>query len=216
MTLTLIIGNKNYSSWSLRPWLALKGPGIGFDEVVIPIYIEGSREQILQHSPSGKVPALRHGEITVWDSLAIIEYAAEAFPDAAIWPAGREARAWARSICAEMHSGFVPLRKQMTMNVRRRIPGFPVAEDVAENVARIETIWSETRRRFGGGGPFLFGSFSAADAFYAPVVTRFVTYDVQVSAESRAYMDAVLGHPDMRDWCRSAAEESWTLPQFEV
>jgi glutathione S-transferase len=216
MTLTLVIGNKNYSSWSLRPWLALKAAGISFDEVVIPIYVEGSREQILKHSPSGKVPALRHGEISVWDSLAIIEYAAEVFPDAGIWPADREARAWARSICAEMHSGFVPLRKQVTMNVRRRVPGFPVAEDVAENIARIEAIWSETRGRFGGNGPFLFGTFSAADAFYAPVVTRFETYDVQVSAGSRAYMDAVLGQADMRNWCRAAAEESWTLPQFEV
>jgi glutathione S-transferase len=216
MSLTLVIGNKNYSSWSLRPWLMLKMMGVPFEEVLIPIYMEGSREQILEYSPAGKVPFLRHDQIDVWDSLAITEYLAETYPQHGVWPEGREARALARSVCAEMHSGFVPLRKTMTMNVRRRVEGFEIAPDVAENVARVEEIWLDARGRFGSEGPFLFGRFTAADAFFAPVVTRFETYDVRVSAESRSYMDAVLALPPMREWMRDAAEEPWTLPQFEV
>jgi glutathione S-transferase len=216
VSITLAIGNKNYSSWSLRPWLALKGADIPFEEVVVPMYVEGSKETILTHSPSGKVPALKHGDITIWDSLAIVDYLAEEFPEHGLWPHDRAARAMARSICAEMHSGFVPLRKHMTMNVRRRVENFELNEDVATDVARIEQIWAEARSRFGATGPYLFGRFSAADAFYAPVVTRFVTYGIKVSPESREYMDTILNHPAMREWIAAAEQEPWTLPQFDV
>lgn len=216
MSITLAIGNKNYSSWSLRPWFALKGTEIPFDEVVIPMYVEGSKEKILEHSPAGKVPSLKHGTITVWDSLAIIDYLAEEFPEHGFWPYDRAARAMARSICAEMHAGFVPLRKHMTMNVRRRVDNFEVPEYVAKDIARIEAIWAEARSRFGQTGPYLFGRFSAADAFYAPVITRFETYGIKVTPESREYMDTILNHPAMREWREAAAAEPWTLPQFEV
>ncbi|MGQ4272985.1 glutathione S-transferase family protein [Terrihabitans sp. B22-R8] len=216
MSLTLIIGNKNYSSWSLRPWLAMKQTGIAFEEVVIPIYIEGSKQQILSHSPAGKVPALNDDGFVVWDSLAIIEYLAELVPERGLWPADRHARAMARAICAEMHSGFVPLRKALTMNARRRIADFEAPPEALENVARIEEIWSAVRGRYGAGGPFLFGQFTAADAFYAPVVSRFETYGIEVAPENRAYMDGVLNLPAMQDWNRAAAAEPWTLPQFEV
>ena len=215
MSLTLVLGNKAYSSWSMRPWLALKQAGIPFEEIVIPMYVEGSKEKMLAQSPAGKVPVLKHGEITVWDSLAIIEYAAETFPEAGLWPKDRAARALARSISAEMHSGFVPLRKHYTMNVRRQYSAFPREAEADANVARIEELWADARRRFGQGGPFLFGAFSGADAMYAPVVTRFKTYEIEVSPESRAYMDAVLALPAMREWYADSAAEPWTLPQYE-
>ena len=215
MSLTLVLGNKAYSSWSMRPWIALKQAGIPFEEIVIPIYIEGSSEELHKHSPAGKVPILKDGGLTVWDSLAIIEYAAERFPQAGIWPEERDARALARSISAEMHSGFVPLRKLCTMNVRRHYPGFDIPADVRKDVDRIDQIWNEARARYGRGGPFLFGRWSGADAMYAPVVTRFETYDVKVSKASRDYMDAVLALPAMQEWYEGAKAETWVLPQYE-
>ena len=151
MSLTLVLGNKAYSSWSMRPWLALKQAGIPFEEIVIPMYLDETKEKMLAQSPAGKVPVLKHGEVTVWDSLAILEYLAETFPDAALWPKDREARALARSISAEMHSGFVPLRKHYTMNVRRQYSDFPREAEADANVARIEELWADARRRFGQG-----------------------------------------------------------------
>lgn len=215
MPLLLAIGNKNYSSWSLRPWLAMKATGIPFDEVVIPLYVDGSKEEILTHSPAGKVPALRDGDIRVWDSLAIIEYLAETHPAAGLWPADPAARAMARSISCEMHSGFQPLRRQYTMNVRRRVEGRPRDADADRDITRIEALWTQARETFGSGGPFLFGRFSAADAMYAPVVTRFETYGLDVGPVARAYMDSVLTMPAMMQWYAEAAAESWTIPEFE-
>lgn len=215
MPLVLAIGNKNYSSWSLRPWLAMKATGIPFEEVVIPLYIEGSKDKILAHSPAGKVPALSDGPIRVWDSLAIIEYLAETYPDSHLWPADPAARAMARSISSEMHAGFQPLRRHYTMNVRRRVEGRARDADADRDIARIEDIWTQARGRYGADGPFLFGRFGAADAMYAPVVTRLETYGVDVGPEARAYMDAVLALPAMKQWYAEAAAESWTIPEFE-
>lgn len=213
MSFTLILGNKAYSSWSLRPWIALKQAGVPFEEKVIPIYMDGSAEAIRVYSPAGKVPILKDGDLTVWDSLAIIEYVAEKHPT--LWPADARARAVARSISAEMHSGFVPLRKLCTMNLRRHYPCFELNDDVRENVMRIDTIFTETRNEFGESGPFLFGEWTAADAMYAPVVTRFKTYDIKLSDVAQAYCDAVLALPAMKDWYAAAAAEPWHLPQYE-
>jgi glutathione S-transferase len=213
MSYTLILGNKAYSSWSLRPWIALKEAGIPFEEKVIPIYIEGSAEAIRAQSPAGKVPILKDGDFTVWDSLAIIEYVAEKHPK--LWPSDAKARAIARSISAEMHSGFVPLRKLCTMNLRRHYPCFELNDEVRENVLRIDTIFTETRNEFGKDGPFLFGAWTAADAMYAPVVTRFKTYDVKLSDVAQAYCEAVLATDGMKQWYKDAEAEPWHLPQYD-
>ena len=205
--LTLVVGTKNYSSWSLRPYLALAHTGQPFQEVVIHLGEPDSTRNILQHSPSGRVPLLKHGELSIWDSLAICEYLAETFPEARLWPQDRVARAVARSVTAEMHSGFAALRQHMNMNIRARKPGQGRAPGVAEDITRIQAIWNECRARFGQGGPFLFGTFSIADAFYAPVVTRFVTYDVTLDAVCAAYRDAVLALPAFQKWAEAAKHE---------
>jgi glutathione S-transferase len=213
---TLVIANKTYSSWSLRPWLMLRQAGIAFDEVVIPLGQPDTRERILAHSPAGRVPVLIDEAITVWDSLAILEYAAERWPAAGIWPAGREARAHARSIAAEMHSGFQALRGALPMNLGRRYGTRDRGAAVAADVARIGAIWREARDRFGAGGPFLFGAFSGADAMYAPVVTRFDTYAVPVDPVCRAYMDAILSLPAFTAWRDAALQEPWFYKEDEV
>jgi glutathione S-transferase len=214
MTLRLILGNKNYSSWSFRPWLALRMAGIAFEETVLPIYTPGAREKILEYSPSGKVPVLIDGTVRVWESLAIIEYAAEKFPASALWPQQSDARAHARAVANEMHGGFLPLRRNCPMNMRR-VPGaIELSPDVLANVARIDEIWTDCRARH--GGPFLFGGFGAADAMYAPVVSRLHTYGVAVGPIARAYMDAVMSLPAWAAWQAGAMEESWVLPEFEI
>ncbi len=217
MPLRLIIGNKNYSSWSLRPWIAMKVAGIAFEETVVPLYQPGSRDQVLQYSPTGKVPALIDGDIVVWESLAILEYLAEKFPAARLWPAEPAARAHARAIAAEMHAGFGPLRGHCPMNMRRN-PGKPrvLTPEVQANVARIDGIWVGTRARFGHGGHFLFGAFSAADAMYAPVVSRFKSYAIAASPASRAYMDAVMALPAWKEWEAGGRAESWVMEGNEV
>jgi glutathione S-transferase len=215
MSITLVLGNKAYSSWSLRPWIALKQAGIAFDEIMVPIGVDDAGDEIRKHSPAGKVPILKDGDLTVWDSLAIIEYAAERFPDAGIWPEDRQARALARSISAEMHSGFVPLRNLCNMNTRKHYPGFALTPDVEANVARIDQIWTETRAAHGKSGPFLFGTWTGADAMYAPVVSRFKTYDVTVSGPARAYMEAVLALPAMREWYAAGAAETTVIAKYE-
>jgi glutathione S-transferase len=202
----LVIGNKNYSSWSLRPWIAMRALGIEFQEKYIPLYGPGAKEGILLESPAGKVPILIDGGVRVWDSLAILEYLAEKHPR--VWPSGREARAVARSISAEMHSGFPNLRNHMSMNVRKRYPGKGRTPDVLSEVKRINAIWSEAK------GPFLFGEFSGADAMYAPVVLRFRTYDVAV--DNRAYYDAMLALPAMKEWIAAAERERESIPQFDL
>lgn len=207
----LVIANQNYSSWSLRPWLALKQTGLPFSLTVIPLKQEGTKAQILARSPSGKVPALVHDGLTVWDSLAICEYLAELAPDAGLWPADRADRAAARSVSAEMHSSFTALRSNMPMNIRGDLPGWGRAAGVADDVARIEAIWTDLRQRFGSQGPYLFGGFTIADAMYAPVVTRFKTYGVQINPTAQAYADAVQAHPFMREWTAAALAETWVV-----
>jgi glutathione S-transferase len=215
MALKLIIGNKNYSSWSMRPWIGLKAAGISFDEEVIPLYVEGSKQKILSYSPAGKVPILIDGDVRVWESLAILEYAAERFPAAALWPSDAAARAHARAIATEMHGGFAALRNECGMNLWRPPARKALSDDARGNIARIQAIWTDARARYGAGGPFLFGAFSAADAMYAPVVARFETYAVDVAAPVRAYMQAMIALPAWQEWRRAALNETWVLPQFE-
>jgi glutathione S-transferase len=204
----LVVGNKNYSSWSLRAWLAMKVLGLPFREVRIPLYGPESKRALLEYSPAGKVPCLVDGEVRVWDSLAILEYLAERHP--ALWPADAALRARARSISAEMHSGFAHLRQHMCMNIRKRHPGKGRTPEVLAEIARIVALWSEAR------GPFLFGAFGAADAMYAPVVLRFRTYAVELPPVCRAYADAVLALPALQQWMRDAERETESLPQFEL
>lgn len=206
--LTLIVGSKNYSSWSLRPYLALVHTGQPFKEVVVVLDEPDTAANIQKHSPSGRVPALRHGELVIWDSLAICEYLAETFPAAKLWPEDRVARAMARSVTAEMHSSFGALRQNMPMNMRARKPGQGLdAAGVKEDIRRVQELWGQCRARFGKEGPFLFGRFSIADAFFAPVISRFVTYEVPLDAVSTTYRDAVLALPGMRKWAEDSAVE---------
>ena len=205
--LTLVVASKNYSSWSLRAYLALAHTGQPFREVLIVLDEPSTAANIAQYSPSGRVPALRHGTIAIWDSLSICEYLAETFPQARLWPQEREVRAVARSVVAEMHSGFSNLRQNMSMDIRARKPGKGRAPGVAEDIARIQALWNDCRARFGQGGPFLFGHFTIADAFYAPVVTRFVTYGVEMDAVSQAYRDTILELPALKTWTEAALKE---------
>jgi glutathione S-transferase len=214
MALHLTIGNKNYSSWSFRPWIALKVAGIPFEETVIPIHYPGSKEKFLARSPGGKVPILQDGAVTVWESLAILEYVAETHPE--LWPRDAAARAHARAIASEMHAGFVPLRRQCPMNMWRPVKKLELSAETAANVSRIDAMWSDCRARFGAGGPFLFGQFTAADAMYAPVVSRFHTYAVEVGAASAAYMQAVVALPAWQEWYAAALKEEWLLEEDEV
>lgn len=211
----LTIANKLYSSWSLRPWLVMKAFGIPFEETVIPMYRPDSKARMLAVSPTGKVPCLADGDITVWESLAIIEYLAEKFPDEPIWPRDTKARAHARSAANEMHAGFQALRKACPMNLGKRFAVKDRGPEVAADVARISALWKEARCAFGAGGPFLYGSFSAADAMFVPVVTRLDTYQIEVDAETRSYMDAVLSHPAFVAWRDAALQEPWHVPHYE-
>lgn len=216
----LVIGNKCHSSWSLRPWLLMKAFGLPFEEVLIPftdpIDTPEWKAEVRRYSPAAKVPALVDGDVVVWESIAIIDYLADTHPDLAIWPENRAARAMARSIAAEMHAGFQALRRACVMNLGKRYAHRDRGAAVARDVARVLEIWREARERFGTGGPFLFGAFTAADAMYAPVVTRFETYSIPVDRHARAYMDAVLGHPAFQEWRDAALEEPWIVPEDEV
>jgi len=212
----LIIGNKNYSSWSLRPWIALKVAGIAFDEEVISLDAKDFKARVSKVSGTGKVPALTDGNTHVWESLAILEYLAEKYPSARLWPADPAGRALARAIASEMHAGFVPLRRHLPMNMRRPVMPRQLTPEAQANVRRIEAIWTDCRTRYGTDGAFLFGSFSAADAMYAPVVSRFHTYAVEVGAVARAYMDAVMALPAWGEWRAAALAEPWVLPEDEV
>jgi len=215
MALNLIIGNKNYSSWSLRPWIAMKVAGIPFAERVISLDDPHFKRTVMAISPAGKVPALADGEVHVWESLAILEYLADKFPDAKLWPDDPEARAHARALAAEMHAGFVPLRRECPMNFWRPVKPRNLSPDAAANVERIDAMWTDCRARFGAGGPFLFGRFGAADAMYAPVVARFATYAVGVGPASRAYMEAMMGLAAWQEWKAAAVQEPWVLPEDE-
>jgi glutathione S-transferase len=212
---TLVIANKLYSSWSLRPWLLLKQLGIAFDEIVIPLDQPTTKAEILKRSPAGKVPILIDGDVTVWESLAIVEYVGDAY-GAAVWPADRKARALARAVASEMHAGFQALRSACPMNLGKKFAKRDRGDAVAHDVARFEAIVRDARERFGEGGPFLFGAFSAADAMYAPLATRLETYAIPVSEPTRAYMHAILSLPAFVDWRRAALQETWTLADDEV
>ena len=212
---TLVIGNKLYSSWSLRPWLLLRQLGIAFDEVMIPLDQPDTRARILAHSPGGKVPILVDEGFSVWESVAIMEHVADTRSDLPVWPVDPAARAMARSVAAEMHAGFGALRSACPMNLGKRYAARDRGEAVARDVARVTAIWREARERF-GGGPFLFGTFSAADAMYAPVVTRLDTYAIPVDPVSRAYMDTILGLPAFREWLEAAFDEPWVIAHDEV
>lgn len=213
---TLIIGNRNYSSWSLRAWLVLKKTGAEFEETVIPQGQPETREQVLKFSPSGLVPVLRHGELSIWETLAIAEYLAELFPDARLWPKDPEARAMARAISAEMHAGFTELRRNMPMNIRASYPGAGMTEAVQKDINRIESIWRDCRKRFGSGGSMLFGSFTIADAMFAPVATRFTTYGVELGETAEAYVQALAAYPAMEEWTVAAGNEPWIIPEYEM
>lgn len=213
--LRLIIGNKNYSSWSLRPWLALKMGDFTFEESLIPLYEDGSKNKLLAISPSGKVPALIHGDLTLWESLAICEYLAELKPEARLWPEDRAARARARAVSAEMAAGMFGIRSGMSMNLRRRLPGFQPDEAAEKDIRRIQEIWEDCLARKGVDGPFLFGHFTIADAMYAPVVTRLETYDIKVSDTCRAYMDTILALDALQQWYAAAEKEEWVIEAAE-
>jgi len=219
MTLKLILGNKNYSSWSLRPWIAMKVAGIPFDEKLIPLYEPGSREQILTFSPAGRVPVLIDGDQHIWESLAILEYLAETVPTAHLWPADPVARGHARAVAAEMHAGFQALRRNCPMNMGLPPKPRPQGDDVMADVKRIDALWNDCRTRFGqrteNAAPFLFGAFGAADAMYAPVVARFHSYGIPLSKTARAYMDAVMALPAWIEWCEAAAREPWVMRHNE-
>jgi glutathione S-transferase len=217
---TLVIGNKCHSSWSLRPWILLRQLGIPFEEVLIPftdpIDTPEWKAEVRKYSPAGKVPALVDGDVAAWDSLAIMEYVAELRPDLPVWPRDKAARAMARSISAEMHSGFSALRSACPMNLGKTYARRDRGPAVEKDVARIGEIWRTARERFGAGGAFLFGAFGAADAMYAPVVTRFDTYAIPVDPACRAYMDAVLGTAAFQEWRAAALAETWIVPEDEV
>lgn len=209
---TIVIGDKNYSSWSLRPWLALKHCGVPFTEERIRLRQPDSKAEILRHTPSGKVPALNTDVGVIWDSLAIVEYLAEQHKDAKLWPEDREARAAARSISAEMHSSFVALRNDMPMDLLSEIPAPPMSDALEANIRRVVAIWMDTRERFGKSGPWLFGAFTNADAMYAPVATRFRTYGLDLTrfgddGTASAYVEAIYAMPDMKEWAEGAAAE---------
>ncbi|MDB5723764.1 MAG: Glutathione S-transferase [Novosphingobium sp.] len=216
----LIIGNKNYSSWSLRGWLAAKQSGLSFEEIQVPLYGDDweaqkkSREDI---APShGKVPVLWDGDAVVWDSLAIIEYLADKVGRDRFWPKADDARAMARSMVAEMHSSYLALRRECPMNIRKRVTNAKVSAEAKADIVRILTLWAEARARFGAGGPYLFGSFCAADVIYAPVVSRFMTYGVPVPGFAVAYMQAVWEHDWLQDWVAAAEREDWVIEQYEA
>ena len=216
MALKLIIGNKNYSSWSFRPWIAMKVAGIAFEEEVISLEASDFKARVGKVSGTGKVPALVDGNVHVWESLAILEYLAEKYPHAHLWPADPAARALARAIAAEMHAGFGPLRRHLPMNMWRPVTPRQLTPEVETNVRRIEAIWTDCRRRYGADGAFLFGGFGAVDAMYAPVISRFHTYGVEVGATARAYMDVVMALPAWGEWRAAALAEPWVLAEDEV
>lgn len=213
--LTLVIGNKNYSSWSMRAWLLLRQYRIEFEQVQIPLRQPDSLERKLAYSPAGKVPILLDGDIRVWDSLAIVEHIAEKFPEKPLWPADGEARAVARSVSAEMHSGFANLRTRMPLNCRASRPRAGRGPGVQEDIDRICEIWRECRTRYGAAGEFLFGEFTAADAMFAPIASRFQTYGVEPDRDAAKYAQGVLAMSAVREWIEDARGEPWSIAKFD-
>jgi glutathione S-transferase len=216
----LIIGNKNYSSWSLRGWLAAKQSGLHFEELTVHIHGDGwesaKREQGEFQPSAGKVPILWDGDAVIWDSLAILEYLGDKVGRDRFWPKDDAARGMARSMVAEMHSSYLPLRRALPMNVRKRFTGVQLSDEVRANIVRILGLWAEARARYGMGGPFLFGTFGAADIFYAPVVSRFLTFGIGVPGFAETYMQALWEHDWMQAWVQAAEDEQWVIQQWEV
>jgi glutathione S-transferase len=215
MPLKLVIANKAYSSWSLRPWILLAHFKIPFVEIVIPMDQPDTRARMLKYAPTGKCPSLHDGAISVWESLAIVEYIAEKYPDKPIWPKAKAARAHARTLSSEMHAGFQALRQHCPTNFRRPVKKLALTPEVEADVARIEAAWAKARKTYGGAGPFLFGRFSGADAMFAPVVNRLHVYDVKVKKTSRDYMDAVMALPAWKAWIADAEAETWRMEKYE-
>jgi glutathione S-transferase len=213
---TLVIGNKNYSSWSLRPWLLLRELGIPFQELRIALYTPEGREALARYSPAGRVPVLRVGATVIWDSLAICEHAAELDSQRRAWPEDATARAVARSVCAEMHSGFAALRQALPMNCRASGRRVSISEPVARDIARIQEIWRGCRSEFGRSGPWLFGHFSIADAMYAPVALRFATYGIECDPVGAAFVREVCAHPAVQEWVAAARAEPEVIPDYEL
>lgn len=213
--LTLIIGNKNYSSWSLRAWLAVRQAGLSAEEILVPLDEPGYKTEILKYSPSGRVPCLVHGDLKIWDSLAIAEYAAELAPEAGLWPDDLSARALARAVSCEMHSGFGALRTHMPMNIRSSFPKEGRKPGVQEDIDRVKAIWRLCLSRHGGDGPFLFGRFTVADAMYAPVVSRFRTFGVELGEQEKAYADAIWSLDAMKEWAEAAEHEPMVIDDAE-
>ncbi len=215
MPLKLVIANKAYSSWSLRPWILLAHFKIPFEEIVIPLDQPDTRKKILKYAANGKCPSLHDGEISIWESVAIMEYVAEKYSDKPIWPKNKAARALARTLSAEMHAGFQALRQHCPTNFRRPVLKRELTAEVEADVARIEAAWAHARKTFGAAGPFLFGRFSAADAMFAPVVNRLHVYDVKVKKATRDYMDAVMALPAWKAWIKDAEAEQWRLEKYD-
>ena len=211
---TIYIGNKNYSSWSLRAWLMMKATGAPFEEVLIPLYEPQSRAEVLRHSPSGKLPALHHKGNVVWESLAIGEYLAETLPAARLWPEAPATRAMARAVSTEMHGGFTELRRHLPMNMRASVDRAIIPE-MQGDLDRIAALWRDCRRRFGAAGPYLFGDFTIADAMYAPVVSRLRTFKVSLDEEAQAYADSLWAHPALQEWAAAARNEPMVIDRFE-
>lgn len=214
--LTLVIANKAYSSWSLRPWILLKQFHIPFEEIVIPLDCPDTHERILKYSPTGNCPVMIEGATVVWESLAILEYVAEKYPEKTIWPRSKRARATARAMAAEMHAGFLALRQFCPAQFRRPVRKIDISPAVEADVARLEAAWGAAREKWGGSGPFLFGKFTAVDAMFAPVVNRLHTYDIELSAGARAYCDAVRALPAWKAWIAGAEAEPWRLPKYDA
>ena len=216
MPLKLVVANKAYSSWSLRPWILLAHFKIPFEEVVIPMAEPETRAEMLKYAPTGKCPSLHDGRIAVWESLAIIEYVAEQYPEKGIWPKGKAARAHARALASEMHAGFPALRQECPTNFRRAPKAIALSDDAKADAARIEAAWAGAREAFGKAGPFLFGRFSAVDAMFAPVVNRFHAYAISVSPTTQSYMDAVMTLPAWKAWIADGETEPWRIERYEA
>jgi glutathione S-transferase len=215
MSLTLVIANKCYSSWSFRPWILMRHLGIPFDEIVVPLAEPTTHDRLAKHAPSAKAPCLHDGDLTVWDSASIIEYLAETFPELPVWPRDRRARAEARSLAAEMHAGFTELRALLPMNMRRKVQRLEPTPGARADVARLERAFARARERFGASGDFLLGAFCAADAMFAPIVNRLHVYDVVVTPPTRTYMDRMMALPAWQEWSSSASVEPWIIAKYE-
>jgi glutathione S-transferase len=211
---TLVIGNKNYSSWSLRPWMLLRHLQLAFEEELIALSRADTGLRIAQHSPTGRVPVLKHGALTVWESIAIGEYLCELTGNG--WPGDRGARSQARAVSAEMHAGFGALRAQWPMNARATGRRTPMTAELRADIERIDALWSTCREHFGAHGPWLFGEYSLADAMYAPVALRFRSYGATLSASAQAYLGTVLQDPPLQQWLAAAALEPWSITDSEV